>query len=154
MEKLVLVIHVLTALSIIGLILLQQGKGAEAGASFGSGASQTVFGSQGSGNFFSRLTAIMATVFFVTSIGLALLAKRSSDTNVDADLPQAPAAVEQKAAPAPAAAPKPESDVPQMEESKPAADVPSADDIPAADAPKSEAGEASKQGGQQEEPQQ
>ncbi len=60
---------------IIGLILIQQGKGAEAGASFGSGASQTVFGSGGSWNFFSKMTAVLATVFFVTSVSLALIAK-------------------------------------------------------------------------------
>jgi preprotein translocase subunit SecG len=78
MEKLILVVHVLTALSIIGLILMQQGKGAEAGASFGSGASQTVFGGEGSGNFFTRATAVLATVFFVTSFGLAVVAKNKS----------------------------------------------------------------------------
>ncbi|WP_237055257.1 preprotein translocase subunit SecG [Microbulbifer sediminum] len=127
MEKLVLIFHVLTALSIIGLILLQQGKGAEAGASFGAGASQTVFGSQGSGNFFSRLTAIMATVFFVTSVGLAVLAKQASEANVDADLPEVPAAVEQ---PEPADdLPQMESDVPQVE-SDDAGEVPSAGEIP------------------------
>ncbi|TNF04425.1 MAG: preprotein translocase subunit SecG [Gammaproteobacteria bacterium] len=75
MEKLILIVHLLTALSIIGLILVQQGKGAEAGASFGSGASQTVFGSAGGWNFFSKITAIMATVFFVTSFTLAVMAK-------------------------------------------------------------------------------
>ncbi len=75
MEKLILIVHLLTALSIIGLILVQQGKGAEAGASFGSGASQTVFGSAGGWNFFSKVTAIMATVFFVTSFALAVMAK-------------------------------------------------------------------------------
>ncbi|WP_237066851.1 preprotein translocase subunit SecG [Microbulbifer guangxiensis] len=127
MEKLVLIFHVLTALSIIGLILLQQGKGAEAGASFGAGASQTVFGSQGSGNFFSRLTAIMATVFFVTSLGLAVLAKQGAGSDVDADLPQAPAAVEQSG---PAEdLPALESDVPELDE-MPAADEPAADEIP------------------------
>lgn len=78
MEKLVLVIHVLTGLAIIGLILLQQGKGAAAGASFGSGASQTVFGSEGSGNFFTRATAIFAFLFFCTSFGLAVIAKNSA----------------------------------------------------------------------------
>lgn len=127
MEKLVLVLHVLTALSIIGLILLQQGKGAEAGASFGAGASQTVFGSQGSGNFFSRLTAIMATVFFVTSLGLALLAKQGSEADVDADLPQVPAAVEQ-----PGDLPAMGTDIPQLDE-EPASELPSADEIPAVD---------------------
>lgn len=78
MEKLVLVIHVLSALAIIGLILLQQGKGAAAGASFGAGASQTVFGSEGSGSFFTRATAIFAVVFFCTSFGLAIIAKNSA----------------------------------------------------------------------------
>ncbi len=78
MEKLVLVIHSISALAIIGLILLQQGKGAAAGASFGSGASQTVFGSDGSGSFFTRATAIFAFIFFCTSLGLAMIAKNNS----------------------------------------------------------------------------
>jgi preprotein translocase subunit SecG len=123
-------VHVLTALSIIGLILLQQGKGAEAGASFGAGASQTVFGSQGSGNFFSRLTAIMATIFFVTSFGLAILSRQSADANVDADLPAIPAAVEERS-------PVLDSDIPQLDEVPPT-DLPSAetpaasDELPAA----------------------
>lgn len=78
MEKIILVVHVLTALSIIALILLQQGKGAEAGASFGAGASQTVFGSAGGGNFFTRATAVLATLFFVTSFGLAIVAKQQA----------------------------------------------------------------------------
>ncbi|WP_323845306.1 preprotein translocase subunit SecG [Microbulbifer magnicolonia] len=136
MEKLVLIFHVLTALSIIGLILLQQGKGAEAGASFGAGASQTVFGSQGSGNFFSRLTAIMATVFFVTSLGLALLSKQGAEADIDADLPQVPAAVEQ---PGPSELPEIESDVPseipQLDAQPEAGEVPEA---PQADAPAAE----------------
>ena len=76
-ENLILVIHVLVALAIIGLILLQQGKGAEAGASFGAGASQTIFGSSGSWNFFSKMTAVLATVFFVTSLTLAVVAKNN-----------------------------------------------------------------------------
>jgi preprotein translocase subunit SecG len=78
MEKLVLIIHSLAALVIIGLILLQQGKGAAAGASFGAGASQTVFGSEGSGNFFTRATWVIATLFFCTSFGLAIIAKNNS----------------------------------------------------------------------------
>ena len=88
MEKLILVLHVMTALCIIGLILLQQGKGAEAGASFGSGASQTVFGSQGGGNFFTRATALFATVFFATSFGLAILAKNKIAVESDLGIPQ------------------------------------------------------------------
>ena len=70
MENFILVFHFLIAVVLIGLILLQQGKGAEAGASFGSGASQTVFGSSGSWNFFSSMTAILSTIFFVTSVSL------------------------------------------------------------------------------------
>jgi preprotein translocase subunit SecG len=75
MEQYILFFHFLIAVALIGLILIQQGKGAEAGASFGSGASQTVFGSGGSWNFFSKMTAVLATVFFVTSVSLALIAK-------------------------------------------------------------------------------
>ncbi|MGV6807645.1 MAG: preprotein translocase subunit SecG, partial [bacterium] len=78
MQNIVLVVHVITALAIIGFILIQQGKGAEAGASFGAGASQTMFGSAGSWNFFSRVTAILATVFFVTSFSLAVISKNNS----------------------------------------------------------------------------
>lgn len=75
METIVIVVHMLAAIAIIGLILLQQGKGAEMGASFGAGGSQTLFGSRGSGNLFSRATAILAAVFFATSFGLAFIAK-------------------------------------------------------------------------------
>jgi preprotein translocase subunit SecG len=78
MEKIILIVHLLTALAIIGMILLQQGKGAEAGASFGSGASQTVLGSAGGWNFFSRVTGILAAVFFITSFGLAVIAKENA----------------------------------------------------------------------------
>ena len=78
MENFILIFHFLIAVVLIGLILIQQGKGAEAGASFGSGASQTVFGSSGSWNFFSRMTAILSTIFFVTSISLAVIAKNKT----------------------------------------------------------------------------
>lgn len=84
MEKLVLVAHLLIAVSIIGLILIQQGKGAEAGASFGGGGSQTFFGSSGSWNFFSKATAILATLFFVTSLTLAVMARNNAGVgNID-----------------------------------------------------------------------
>jgi preprotein translocase subunit SecG len=78
MEQLVLAIHVIISILLIGLILSQQGKGAEVGASFGSGASQTVFGSQGSGNFLTRLTAILVALFFITSLTLSYLAAHSA----------------------------------------------------------------------------
>lgn len=77
METLVLVVHIIVALAMIGLILIQQGKGAEAGASFGGGGSATVFGSSGSGNFLTRTTGILVTIFFVTSITLAIFAKHN-----------------------------------------------------------------------------
>jgi preprotein translocase subunit SecG len=75
MEQFILIFHFVIAVALIGLILIQQGKVAEAGASFGAGASQTVFGSSGGWNFFSKTTALLATVFFVTSLSLAIVAK-------------------------------------------------------------------------------
>lgn len=68
-----LIAHVLICAAIIGLVLLQRGKGAEAGAAFGSGASGTVFGARGSANFLSRTTAVLAAAFFLSSLGLAYL---------------------------------------------------------------------------------
>lgn len=78
LNNILLVFHVLIAVAIIGLILLQQGKGADAGAAFGSGASGTVFGARGSASFLSRATAILATLFFITSLSLAYLASSSA----------------------------------------------------------------------------
>jgi preprotein translocase subunit SecG len=84
MEQIVLTIHIFTAIAVIVLVLLQQGKGAEAGASFGGAASQTVFGSQGSGNFLTRVTAILVTVFFISSLVLGkLTALRVHPQHVD-----------------------------------------------------------------------
>jgi|SRR5699024_3176999 len=72
------VVHVLAAIALIGLIMIQQGRGADAGASFGGGASsQSMFGASGSGNFLSRMTAILATVFMITSLGLAWQARQA-----------------------------------------------------------------------------
>ncbi|MAM86139.1 MAG: preprotein translocase subunit SecG [unclassified Hahellaceae] len=79
-EILVVVSHVIVAIAVIGLVLLQHGKGADAGAAFGGGASQTVFGSQGSSSFLSKMTAWLAVIFFLTSFGLAYLAKQRSVT--------------------------------------------------------------------------
>ncbi len=78
MQMLIIVLHVLAALCVIGLILIQQGKGADMGASFGAGASQTLFGGRGSGNALTRITAIGATIFFATSLTLSVLAKSNS----------------------------------------------------------------------------
>ena len=71
---LILTVHILVGAGVIGLVLLQHGKGADMGAAFGSGASGSLFGASGSANFLSRTTAILATVFFLTSLGLSYLA--------------------------------------------------------------------------------
>ena len=121
--------HVLLALMIIGLVLLQRGKGAEAGAGFGSGASGTVFGARGTSTLFSKLTAVFAALFFVTSLSLAYLGTRgpSEPTSVlersvlSTPAPAAPAqstaqpSAPQPAAPDPAApaAPAPQPAAPQ-----------------------------------------
>lgn len=74
MQSLALIIHVILSLAIIGLVLLQRGKGADAGAALGGGASATVFGSRGASNFLSRSTAVLATAFFISSLTLAYMA--------------------------------------------------------------------------------
>lgn len=78
METLLWVIHIIAALGTIGLVLMQHGKGADMGAAFGSGASGSLFGSSGSANFLSRATAIFATVFFMTSLGLTYFSSHKS----------------------------------------------------------------------------
>jgi len=119
MEQIILVVHLLVALAIIGLIMLQQGKGADMGASFGAGASQTLFGSSGSGNVLTRGTAWLVALFFATSFGLALIANQKSEVAGDLDL-EIPAAVE-------ATAPAPAEELPVIEEELPAVVAPGAD---------------------------
>ena len=80
-EKVFLVLLVLDALALIGLVLLQQGKGADVGAAFGSGSSGTVFGSSGGANFLTRLTTFFAVLFFVLSFSLAYLAKERTQSS-------------------------------------------------------------------------
>ena len=80
MEQITLIVHLLVALALIALILLQRGKGSDIGASFGAGASQTLFGSGGSGNALTRMTAWLSAFFFVSSFGLAVIAdNRTAD---------------------------------------------------------------------------
>ena len=76
MFQIILAIHIVIAFVLIVLVLLQQGKGADAGANFGGGSSQSVFGSRGSATFLSRTTAILATLFFITSLSLAYIASK------------------------------------------------------------------------------
>ncbi len=83
METIVIVVHVLAALGVTGLVLIQHGKGADMGASFGSGASQTIFGSVGSGNALTKSTSWLATIFFITSLVLALFAKQQAAQGLD-----------------------------------------------------------------------
>ena len=78
--NIVIAAHVLVAMAIIGLVLLQHGKGADMGSGFGSGSSGSLFGATGSANFLSRATAVLATVFFLTSLGLAYLATNKPKT--------------------------------------------------------------------------
>ncbi|WP_221800634.1 preprotein translocase subunit SecG [Oceanobacter mangrovi] len=122
MESIVLVVHILLALGIIGFVMMQQGKGADAGASFGGGASQTVFGSSGSGNFLSRTTAWLAAAFFVTSLGLGIFAKQHAENSSDVGIPSKEV-IE-----------KLEKDTPLVEEYAPASDAPVMD-ASAADTP-------------------
>jgi preprotein translocase subunit SecG len=96
----VLTVHILAALGVIGLVLVQHGKGADMGAAFGSGSSGSLFGATGSANFLSRTTGVLATVFFVTSLSLAYIASNKPKTagSVMQD------AVKLQVVPAPAAA--------------------------------------------------
>ena len=94
LNTVLLVVHVLVGVMMVGLILIQRGKGADAGAAFGSGASGTVFGARGSTNFLSRSTAILAAIFFCTSLGLTYLGTQrevpKSVLDIAADLAAAP----------------------------------------------------------------
>jgi len=74
MQTFLIVVHVVIAVAIVGLVLIQQGKGAQVGAAFGGGASGTVFGAQGSATFLSKTTAVLATLFFMSSLSLAWMA--------------------------------------------------------------------------------
>ena len=87
-ETFVLITHVVAAIAIIGLVLYQRGRGAEMGTGFGAGASGTVFGSAGSGNFMTRMTTTVAITFFVTSFGLAYFAKLHADDARQVGIPQ------------------------------------------------------------------
>jgi preprotein translocase subunit SecG len=95
LQTLAVVFHVLLAFAIIGIVLLQRGKGADAGAGFGAGASGTVFGARGSASFLSRTTAVLATLFFLTSLGLSyLFSQQKAPTSVvDTVKQEAPAPV-------------------------------------------------------------
>lgn len=136
METLVIVFHVLAAIAIIGLILIQQGKGADMGASFGAGASQTLFGSRGTGNVLTRSTAILATIFFVTSLALSVLAKHGAEKAGAINAPVAPATQQQQQTEIPAS--KPVDDIPSADHNS----APAAGDIPSAPAKSEQSSES------------
>ena len=129
-NAILLVTQVLLSVLLIALILLQHGKGADAGAAFGSGASGTIFGARGSGNFLTKATAILATLFFATSLGLAYIAshhegpKSIVDSVVEEQAPdsapvlQAPAPAEQQPADLPPADAGSETAAPAMDQSQ------------------------------------
>lgn len=133
MHTALLIMDVLVAISLVGLILIQQGKGADVGAAFGSGASQTVFGSQGSASFLTRTTAVLAALFFGISLALAYLsgqhAEKKSVTDIIAPMTApvtAPATLLPKA-PIEGATPAP-APVPAVPAAPPAAGAPA--DVP------------------------
>ena len=88
MYQIFLVIHMCVCAGLIGFVLIQHGRGADAGAAFGGGASQTLFGSTGSANFLSRTTAILATLFFATSFSLSYIATQQMKTQNTVYAPQ------------------------------------------------------------------
>jgi preprotein translocase subunit SecG len=124
METVLIVVHLFLAIGLVGLVLIQHGKGADMGAAFGSGASASVFGSAGAGNFLSRTTGILAALFFITSLALAYYAMQVGERESVIDGAAAPAAVEQVEMPA-ADAPAVDTDVPVVPEvPAPGSDVP------------------------------
>ena len=112
MLTIITTLHILTAVAIVALVLLQQGKGADAGAAFGAGGSGTVFGSRGAASFLTRTTAVLALVFFITSLGLAWIASQQVERRSVVERTETP--VQSEGAPAsPADVPNAASDVPQ-----------------------------------------
>lgn len=126
MFEAILILHVLIAIAVVVLVLLNQGKGADMGPAFGSGASSTVFGSRGAASFMTRLIAVLGTVFFATSLGLAILAARDIEDTASV-IGEEPTPTEE-AEDAPEAPDDPERDVPAAPAEEPS-------ESPAAPAP-------------------
>jgi len=128
-ETVLVAVHVLVAAALVGLVLLQHGKGADMGAAFGSGSSGSLFGAAGSANFLSRTTAILATVFFLSSLGLTYFgATRSGPTDIMkqgvTETAPAPAAKETKAPDVPQGAAPATPAAPAKESSSTPCDIP------------------------------
>jgi len=126
MESVLVVVHLFLAIGLVGLILIQHGKGADMGAAFGSGASASVFGARGASNFLSRTTGILAALFFATSLTLAYFAMQSNEPEtlmeaalppaVETAAPEVPAVGDLPTVPEAPNAPAAEGDVPQVAE--------------------------------------
>ncbi|EAP0130576.1 preprotein translocase subunit SecG [Salmonella enterica subsp. enterica serovar Poona] len=110
MYEALLVVFLIVAIGLVGLIMLQQGKGADMGASFGAGASATLFGSSGSGNFMTRMTAVLATLFFIISLVLGNINSNKTHKGSEWENLSAPAKTEQTQPAVPA---QPTSDIPR-----------------------------------------
>jgi len=134
-QTVVLIAHTFVAIMIIVLVLLQRGKGADAGAAFGSGASGTVFGARGSSNFFSRATAILATVFFASSLTLAYLSSQHVGRAPESLIENAPAVEtpEETGGAAPESGTNPAADLPPLDDA--AEPQPEATELPALEEP-------------------
>ena len=117
MLTIITTLHVLAALAIIALVLLQQGKGADAGAAFGAGGSGTVFGARGAASFLTRSTAALAVVFFLTSLGLAWLSSQQVERRSVVERTEVPVESAERSPASP-------TDVPNAASDVPAADVP------------------------------
>jgi preprotein translocase subunit SecG len=121
MQTAIWILHILAAISVIGLVLMQHGKGADMGAAFGSGSAGSLFGATGSANFLSRMTAVLAAVFFLTSMGLTFYSYKQGARSGVMDrqvidqkaAPKVPSAPAQPTAPAPAPADSKANDIPK-----------------------------------------
>ncbi len=116
MHTALLVVHMVIAVALVTLVLIQRGKGADMGAAFGSGASGTLFGSRGSASFLTRTTAVLATLFFITSLSLAFMFNKKSDgaSVTDVSAPPAHTAPAEMPPGSPAQAPASPADVPAL----------------------------------------
>jgi preprotein translocase subunit SecG len=131
------ILYVLVAIAMVGFILMQRGAGAQAGSGFGAGASATVFGARGAASFLTRSTAVLATLFFATSLGMGMFIAHTYGDRAASDL-----GVMGRAAPAaPAPAPAPASEVPAL----PGSDAAQAAEVPAGPAPSTPAEEPPKE---------
>ena len=125
MSTIIVIVQVLSALAIIGLVLVQHGKGADMGAAFGSGSSGSLFGASGSSNFLSRSTAIAAVIFFAATLALAMIGNRGASSTGAGVMENVPVVAEKaKASAAATAAKKPDESVPASPTSGQAGQIP------------------------------